>query len=187
MEKTKNTQIAIIAVLSITIMLMTVGFAAYASTLTINGNVTVNPTSWSIHYVTNSYQETTGSVAASAHTLTNTAATYTVTLDKPGDFYEFTANIINDGSFDANLTALTMSSLTEAQQKYLTYVVTYNGTDYSATNSSISGVSLPCTSGSNTHPVKVRVTYVQPENSTDLPSEAVTLTLTASLDYEQSI
>lgn len=187
MEKQKNTQLLIIGVLSVTIMLMTIGFAAYASTLTINGNVTVNPAQWSVHYVTNSYAETTGSVAASAHTLTNTAATYTVTLEKPGDFYEFTANVINDGTFDANLKAITLSTLTTAQQKYLTYVVTYNGTDYTATNSSISGVTLPHNSGSNTHPVKVRVTYVQPENSTDLPSEAVTLTLTAALDYEQSI
>ena len=187
MEKQKNTQLLIIGVLAVTIMLMTIGFAVYASTLTINGNVTVNPATWSVHYVTTSYQETTGSVAASAHNLTNTAATYTVTLDKPGDFYEFTANIINDGTFDADLTALTMSSLTTAQQKYLSYVVTYNGTDYTASASSLSGITLPCTSGSNTHPVKVRVTYLQPENSSELPTESVTLTLTASLDYEQSL
>ena len=187
MVKQRNSQLLIIGILSVTIMLMTIGFAAYASTLTINGNVTVNPSKWSVHYVTTSYAETTGSVAASAHNLTNTAATYTVTLDKPGDFYEFTANIINDGTFDADLTALTMSSLTTAQQKYLTYTVTYNNTDYTASNASISGVTLPHTSGSNTHPVKVRVTYVQPENSSDLPTEAVTITLTASLDYEQSL
>ncbi len=187
MEKQKNTQLLIIGVLAVTIMIMSVGFAAYASTLTINGNVTVNPANWSVHFVTNSYQETSGSVAASAHNLTNTAATYTVTLDKPGDFYEFTANVINDGTFDADLTSLTMSTLTTAQQKYLSYTVTYNNTDYTATNSAITGVTLPSTSGSNTHPVKVRVTYLQPENSTDLPTEAVTITLTAALGYEQSL
>ena len=186
MEKQKNSQLLIIGVLSVTIMLMTIGFAAYASTLNINGSVTVNPAKWSVHFVTNSYTETSGSVAASAHTLTDNAASYTVTLDKPGDFYEFTANVINDGTFDADLTGITLSTLTTAQQKYLTYVVTYNGTDYTATNASISGVTLPSTSGSNTHPVKVRVTYVQPENSTDLPAEAVTLTLTAALSYEQA-
>lgn len=186
MEKQKNTQFAVIAVLSLTIMIMTIGFAAYASTLNITGTVNVNPANWSVHFVTNSYTETTGSVAASAHTLSETAATYTVTLDKPGDFYEFTANVINDGSFNADLSSLTMTALTTDQQKYLTYVVTYNGTDYSATNSSISGVTLPFTSGSNTHPVKVRVTYVQPENSTDLPQQAVQLTLSAVLNYTQS-
>ena len=186
MVKQKNSQLLIIGILSVTIMLMTIGFAAYASTLTINGNVTVNPSKWSVHYVTTSYAESTGSAAASAHNLTDTAATYTVTLDKPGDFYEFTANIINDGTFDADLSSITLSSLTAAQQKYLTYTLTYNGTDYTTTNSAISGVTLPHTSGSNTHPVKVRVEYIQPENSSDLPAEAVTLTLTASLLYNQS-
>ena len=78
-----------------------------------------------------------------------------------------------------------MSTLTAAQQKYLTYTVTYDGTAYTASNTSLSS-SLPCTSGSNTKVVKVRVDYVQPETSTDLPSEAVNVTLTASLDYEQS-
>ena len=187
MEKQKNTQLLIIGVLSVTIMLMSIGFAAYASTLNINGSVTVNPSIWSVHFVTDSYQETTGSVAASAHNLTNTAATYTVTLDKPGDFYEFSANVINDGTFNADLKTITLSTLTAEQQKYLTYTVNYNGTDYTAANNTISSVTLPSTSGSNTHPVKVRVTYVQPENSADLPSAAVTLTLTAALGYEQSM
>jgi len=185
MERNKGTQTLVIVLLSFTILFMTVGFAVFASTLNINGTVKVSPSKWSIHYVTNSYAESTGSVAATSKTIGNTDATYSVTLAKPGDFYEFTINVINDGTFDAVLKGLTMSTLTAAQQKYLTYTVTYDGTDYTASASNLS-LSLPCTSGSNTKPVKVRVEYIQPEQSTDLPSEEVTVTLTASLDYEQS-
>ena len=185
MEKKKNTQLIVIAVLSFAILFMTIGFATYAATLDIEGTATAKANTWSVHYVTNSYQETTGSVAASAHNLTNTDFTFTVTLNKPGDFYEATVNVINDGSFNAVLSALTMSTLTTAQSKYLTYTVYYDGTAYTASNDSLSA-SLPYTSGSNTKAVKVRVQYVQPENSSDLPSSDAEVTLTASLDYDQA-
>lgn len=185
MEKNRNTQLLVIAFLSFTVLFMSVGFALYSSSLTVNGTVNVSPAKWSVHYVSNTYAESTGSVEATSKTITNTDVTYTVTLTKPGDFYEFTINAINDGSFDAKLKALTMTSLTTEQAKYLTYTVSYDGHEYNASQATLNYV-LPCTTGSNTAPVKVRVAYTQPENSTDLPQEAVQLTLTASLDFEQN-
>jgi len=116
MEKKKNTQIFVIAILSVAILVMSVGFASYASTLNINGTATVGANKWSVHYVTDSYAETSGSKVATSHNLTNTDFTFAVTLDQPGDFYEATATIINDGTFDANLTSLTMNTLTAAQK-----------------------------------------------------------------------
>ncbi len=185
MEKKKNVQLVVIAVLAFAILFMSVGFATYSSTLNIEGNVSVAASKWSVHFVDNSYVESSGSKAATSHTLSNTALQYAVTLDKPGDFYECTLNVINDGTFDATLTGITLSSLTAAQSKYLTYKITYDGVEYSATNSSLS-LSLPHATGSNTKVVKVRVDYVQPANSADLPATAVDVTLTASLDYEQA-
>ena len=186
MEKKKNTQILIIAVLSIAILFMSAGYAAFATRLNIAGNVTVKANRWSVHYVTDSYAETTGSVAATNHTLTATDFTFTVTLTKPGDFYEATANVINDGTFNAHLSAVTMSTLTAAQQKYLTYKVYYDGNEFSASQSGLN-YSLPYATGTNTKVVKVRVQYVQPENSSDLPTtEDDVVTLTASLDFAQT-
>ncbi len=185
MEKKKNTQIFVIAILSVALLFMSAGFAAFASTLNINGTTTVKANTWSVHYVTNSYAETTGSVAATAHNLTTTDFTFTVTLDKPGDFYEATANVINDGTFNANMSSITMSTLSAAQQKYLIYTVTYDGHDFTASQSGLS-YSLPFTSGSNTKAVKVRVEYDEPENSADLPQTDDTVTLTASLNFTQA-
>ena len=184
MEKHKNTQTLVIAVLAFAILFMSVGFAAYSSKLNINGTATVKASKWSVHYVTTSYGETTGSEQATSHNITNTDFTFAVTLNKPGDFYEATVNVINDGTFDARLTALTMSTLTEAQAKYLTYKVTYDGVEYSASQTGLTNL-LTYTTGSNTKVVKVRVDYVQPEASADLPTENVDVTLTASLDYTQ--
>ena len=184
MEKKKNTQLIIIAILAVAILFMSVGFASYASTLNINGTATVQSNKWSVHFVDNSYAETTGSKVGTK-TITGTSINYSVTLEKPGDFYEFTINVINDGTFDAVLNGITMSTLTAAQQKYLTYTLTYDSTPYTASQSSLS-LSLPHTSGSNTKAVKVRVAYIQPENSADLPQESVDVSLTASLSYAQA-
>ena len=106
-----------------------------------------------------------------------------VTLTKPGDFYEFTVNVKNTGTFDANLTGITMSPLTTEQSKYLTYEIDYNGNTYTSTQTGLS-ISLANTSG--IVPVKVKVSYVQPEKPADLPSSEVTIPLTASLTYKQA-
>jgi hypothetical protein len=186
-EKNKGTQTIIIAVLAVAVLAMSVGFAvsAYTQNLNINDStVNVTAAKWNVHFDDTSYTETTGSVAATSHTLTGTTMVYAVTLAKPGDFYEFTVNVKNEGTFDANLTSLTMSSLTTEQSKYLTYTITYNnGTTYSASNATITGVTLPKTTG--VAPVKVRVTYVAPADSANLPTTDQTVTLSATLTYTQ--
>jgi hypothetical protein len=187
MEKNKSTQTVIIAILAVVILTMSVGFAASAYTQNLNINdstVNVTAAKWNVHFDDASYTETTGSVAATSHTLTGTTMVYEVTLAKPGDFYEFTVNVKNEGTFDANLTSLTMSSLTTEQAKYLTYTITYNnGTTYSASNTAITGSTLAKSTG--IAPVKVRVTYLTPADSANLPTTDQTLTLSATLTYTQ--
>ena len=185
MEKKKNVQLIVIAVLAFAVLFMSVGFASYAQRLDINGTVNVSAAKWSVHYVTTSYAETTGSVVASAHNLTNTDATFTVSLAKPGDFYEFNANIINDGTFDANLDAITINA---TSHPCLRHTVTYNGTTYTATNSSITGVTLPKQSGSTPgrHTVKVTVEYIEPADVSQLPSSDQAFTAEVHFDYTQA-
>lgn len=180
MDKKRGTQTIIIAILAVAILFMSVGFAIYAQNLDINGTVTVKASKWSIHFVNNTYTET-GNVTATAHTLTDTVATYTATLTKPGDTYSFTVDITNDGTFDANLDSLTLSTLTEAQKKYLTYTVKYDGVSYTST-SDIDKV----LSANSTKTVEVVVSYIQPSTSDELPQEDVTVTLTASFAYSQA-
>lgn len=187
MAKQKNTQLLIIAFLTITIFVMSIGFAAaaYNQALNINSsNVTVKASKWDIHFKDSSYTETAGSIAANSHTLNATSMTYDVTLLKPGDYYEFTVDVENLGTFDANLVSITMGGLTTDQEKYVKYTLTYEGTEYTATDLAISGVTLDNTTG--VHSVKVRVEYIQPDSDADLPSTDQTVNLTATLNYQQA-
>ena len=187
MEGNKKGQQMLIAALIVAIVTMSIGFAitSYTTTLAIEGNtVTAKAAKWDVHFDDASYSETTGAgyVAASSHTLTGTTLTYAVTLE-PKQIYEATVTVENEGTFDANLTALTLSGLSADQAKYIHYSVFYNGTEYTASNNSLS-ISLPKTSGTAT--VKVRVEYYLPDAATDLPASDVQLTLTSSLTYTQA-
>ena len=204
MEKKRNSQTIIIAVLAVAVLFMSVGFALFTQRLNINGNVQVEPTKWSVHWDTGSYAVDSGSVpiysgalttdpqdntkqiidTTTSVGLTDTTISFGAKLEKPGDYAKFTINAINDGDFDAKLTAITLSSLTAAQQNYLEYTVTYAGTPYTASASGLS-VSLPKATGSNTVTVTVQVKYVAPGEASQLPTEAQIVNLTAAFDYEQ--
>ena len=104
MEKKRTGQIVTILVLSFAVLFMSVGFAAFSQTLDINGTANVDAAKWSVHFDKATYEETTGSVTATNPTIGDTSITYEITLEKPGDYYSFNINVINDGTFDANLT-----------------------------------------------------------------------------------
>ena len=176
----------IIGVLTFAILFMSVGFATYSQTLNIQGTVDVNAVKWSIRWKTNSLAVQNDSVSLTTSSLSDTDVTFTATLEKPGDKVHFKVTAINDGDFNAKLSAITMTSLTTAQAKYLTYSVKYAGTTYTSSTSGLN-VSLPATSGSNEAEVEVTATYIQPENSNDLPASNVTITLSASFDYDQVV
>lgn len=181
MEKKKGMQLLIIAALSFTILFMSVGFAGYVANLNINGTANVKASKWSVHFDKTKYTENTGSVAATAHSVEDLTATYTVTLTKPGDFYSVDLNVVNDGTFDAVLDSVSMTALNEAQQKYLKYEIFYDGVTYTEDKSSLSSA----LNANTNKTVTVKVTYLQPDSSADLPTSDVSVTLNATLGYIQ--
>jgi type 1 fimbria pilin len=181
MKKYLNTSTITIVLLLAVFITMSVGFAVFAQTLNINGTAVAKQASWKVQFKDNTYAESTGSVAASDTSLNVTSMTYSVTLN-PGQFYEFSVDVENAGTFDAVLKSITLSDLTSEQKNYINYTLTYDGTTYSATTSNLS---LDLTAGS-TKTVKVKIEYVIPEDPTKLPTTSdVTLNLSASLDYLQ--
>ena len=181
MEKKKNGQLFIIGVLAVTILFMSIGFAAYAQTLNIGGEVTVKPVKWSVHWDTTSFKKDAKSVDITQTEFTDTSYQFTATLTKPGDVAKFTIDAVNDGSFDANLTGITLSSI-ESYKDYLTYEVKYGDTTYTTTQTGLSTL-LAKETGKET--VTVTVTYVAPEDSKKLPSNDVVVNLTAAFNYTQ--
>ena len=164
----------------LTILCMGIGFAFLSSNLTITGNTSVSGNSWNVYFT--NVQVTDSSVEASVvptTTGTNTTSIdYTVTLDKPGDFYEFTVDAVNDGTIDAMIQNVNMTSLDSDVAKYLTYTATY-----------INGVTLASNdvlAKNTTETYKVRIEYKKDISASDLSEESVNLNLTFGVNYQQS-
>ena len=132
MFKKKN---LVILVLFVIVIMMSVGFAVLSTTLNINGVSNVKGQTWDIHFANIDIAE--GSVIATKEAnIVNDKATlveYEITLEKPGDFYEFTVDAVNDGTLDAKVTSVALSGI-EGYEDYLKYEVTYDNDDEIAMN-----------------------------------------------------
>jgi len=114
---------------------MSVGFAVYSTGLNITGNVTVGAANWDVHFDSSTYAETTGanmvSVAAANRTIGTTAMSFNVTLGEPGKAYEYTIDVKNTGTFDAELHNVQLSTINSPQSNYLRYFSYFSGSLFS--------------------------------------------------------
>ena len=201
MRKEKSIQNVTIIVLAVAILVMSVGFALYSTTLTINGTATFKKALWSVEFDTDSYSETASSTVTVDQTDSDvfqfgkTSLVYDVTLPAPGDVYEFTVDVYNAGTIDAELSGVTLSKSVVSGNvgAYVSYTVEYTYTDSSNVEhtstytSSTSGLALPLAADTSAT-VKVTVAYVAPSDPNALPTtEDVPVTFGLSLDYVDAL
>ena len=184
MANKKEKELGLLLVLVMVLLTMTVGFALYATTLTIQGSVTVKGSPWNVHYESGEGKivRTAGSQTPTQEVINtnDTNFAFTVTLNKPGDFYEVTVNAYNEGTIPAILKSITMTELTSAQQEYLSYTITYDGVTYDETTT---GLTKTLAAGGK-EAVKIKVQYLTPAQQSALPASDVTVSLTGSLLYQ---
>ena len=156
------------------------GYAYINSDLNINGTAQVNSANWDVHWA--NVQVSTGSVSASSPTISNqTTVNYSVVLNLPGDYYEFTVDAVNGGSIDAmidtidsKLNGATITNLPD----YLKYTVTYSD-----------GVPLEQNHQllhNTTETYKVRIEYRTDIELNQLPGTNQTLSLQFTVTYRQA-
>ena len=95
-------------ILIVLLLIIGIGYAAIASNLKINGVANVLNSKFDVHFdnitVTNESVEidtVRGDLAARVDPNDGTKLDYIVVLDKPGDIYEFTVDVVNAGTVDA--------------------------------------------------------------------------------------
>lgn len=187
MERKNSYYLIAIIALAVAVVSLSVAFAFTDIDLTIDGNVTTKATKWDVHFkeIKNVNKPNTVTVTSAAALASGDApltASYTVTLTKPGDFYEFDIDVINAGDFDAKLKTIALTSTSGIA--YLNHVVTYNSTDYTAASNNVNGNTLAA--GGGTETVHVKIEYVQPASENDLPKTDQTGTYTVTLTYTQA-
>ena len=115
------------SIIFILILFISIGFAALTANLSINSGITFLPQSFNVYFANISLNQ--NSVNKNNPTLSSSKKniTFTTSINEPGDFYEFSFDVVNDGTMDAAISEIVKSSLTETQEKYLTYTTRYYG------------------------------------------------------------
>ncbi|MBP5679125.1 MAG: hypothetical protein J6X28_04785 [Bacilli bacterium] len=167
------------------IVIISVGYAVIQSGLSINGTSQIHDVSWDVHF--DNIQVSTGSVAigtgdqAATITPTNlTEITYTVTLNKPGDYYEFTVDVVNGGTIDAMISSVSSQINGEnisTLPNYLVYSATY------ADSTPIQNNHLLAASSSETY--LIRIGYNRDITEEDLLSITPTFNLSFGVNFMQ--
>ena len=181
MQKTKRRTKYLLLLL---ILFISVGYAILQSNLSIIGTTAIQDSKWDIHW--NNVVITEGSVSTSnadKATIDNTKTTvnYNIVLDKPGDFYEFTVDAVNEGTIDGMIDVIS-SKLNNVEittlPAYLNYSITYSDGVPLQTNQELKANS------SETY--KVRIEYKRDIEANQLPETTQTLNLSFSVTYKQA-
>src|SRR5574344_1364283 len=184
----KKLKLSVVA-LSLLLIVMSVGYAAYSVVLTITGTSTISASTWDVHFenIGAGVNDTVLKMATPTTAPTISAdkhdVTFAVTLNV-GEEYAFTVDVKNAGTIEAYLDTYnvvvdgTTYNSNKWNNNYLSYaaVWTHTGASFAQGDTLASGASRNVT---------VTVRYEQPVTSSDLPSTDATHTFVMHLNWIQ--
>ena len=183
MEKERRTKALVVVVLLIVIAGLTVAFAALSSSLNINGTAYLDAAKWGIKF-----ENLSEPVSVGTATTTGTAKIeetksaeingINVSLSTPGDKVTYTVDLVNEGTINAKIDKIEKTVLTEEQQKYLTFKVTYkDGAEVSE------GDILSKGERKN---LIITIEFIKDLTKEDLPTSTNTISLSYKLNFVQT-
>ena len=160
------------------------GYAELKTTLSINGDTKIAKVGWNVHFknisITNgSFLNTDNGVNGNTAVIDSTDDTkinFNVTLKEPGQFFEFSFDIANDGTLVAKLDDIRETGDDISALPYVTYTVT---------NLPAEGSTLDV-GETNYINVTIRVEFPFDIDAEDLPTTDYTFSKSIELDYIQN-
>ena len=174
----RKTLSIVLCLILVSVFTLTIAYAALNAVLTISGSAQVSSAEWDVHF--DNVKVTSGSVSGDEPQITSpTTVIFSTVLNMPGEYYEFSIDVVNDGSIDAMIENITKTpTLTSEQAKYLKYDITYQNGESITTKQLVEKKSFVR--------LKVRLEFRNDLSSSDLPTSSETLNLGLKLDYTQS-
>lgn len=143
----KDKKILIILVITGLLILMTAGYAAFSTTLKINGTGTISST-WKVEFDTTTTntkctvtsKDTGKPTTCTLGTLTASNIAAAIAWGSPGDVVTITARVLNKGTLNANVNMSAKMALTSSATTACTNTTTTaNYTSYNASGTASSG------------------------------------------------
>ena len=182
MKKTKRRAKLLLVLL---VLCISIGYAVLQSNLNIQGTASINNPIWDFCW--DNVQITDGSVTGSNVIMPATIDTprttvnYNIKLPKPGDYYEFTVDAINNGTIDAMIDSIS-SKLNGTEistlPNYLNYSVTY-----------LDGIPLEANhifKADTRETYRVRIEFTRHIDVSQLPTTVQNLNLSFAVNYKQA-
>ena len=176
----KNKKNLIYSILLLILLSIGIGYAYLTSNLSITGSTKVTGNTWDIHFanlVVNP-DSVSATTPASIDPTNNTSINYAITLDKPGDFYEFNVDIVNTGSIPGKINLVTINGITSEVEDIVDYSITYSNNKLVQVNDILNG--------NSSKNIKVRIYFIEDITPEDLLDTEANLNLTLSITYNQS-
>ena len=178
--KRKDNQVVKILFLLL-IFAVGIGYAYLTSNLSITGATSVAGNTWDIHFENLIVKEgsVTATTPATINPSDNTKINYAVLLNKPGDYYEFTVDMVNSGTLPGKVTLVELNGITSSVEDVIDYSIVYTNNNNPVAVDDI----LNAESSKN---IKVRVYYKEDINEEDLLTSNVDLAITLNIVFNQS-
>lgn len=168
-----NKKNILIGALLVAVVAMSVGYAALAQQLTINGSASFQDATWNIAFkeITADATKTEGATEVTEPTIVGTSASFDVKLAYPGAKATYTIKVKNEGSINAVLEDIT--GVDEA-----------NNAEPTAIKYTVEGIAANDTLNSGTE--KEFTVTVEWLDSDSIPSTTTSKTATIYLNYVQA-
>ena len=193
--KNKDWKLAMIALLIVSSVAITIGYASFSQILTINGEATVEKSTWKIGFENLSSAILVGTAEEVTHPFISSGGTdigsYNVNFTTPGDSVSYTFDVVNSGTFDAKLSSITIpvpvctgsgdNAAADAANvcNHLVYTLTYSDGTVINENDTLNK--------QTSRSLKLTLIYKDDITASELPNNDVSISnLSISMYYSQS-
>ena len=193
--KNKDWKLAMIALLIVSSVAITIGYASFSQILTINGEATVEKSTWKIGFENLSSAILVGTAEEVTHPSISSGGTdigsYNVNFTTPGDSVSYTFDVVNSGTFDAKLSSITIrvpvctgsgdNAAADAANvcNHLVYTLTYSDGTVINENDTLNK--------QTSRSLKLTLIYKDDITASELPNNDVSISnLSISMYYSQS-
>lgn len=179
MNSLKNKRVIYITAAIALISIITIGYASLSRRLNINGNTSIASNSWII-YFDNVNEITKNADITSSATIIHDEKDeidFKINFENPGESYEFTADIVNDGTIDAMIDDIQMTGIDDDIKNIIEWKITYlDNTELQKCDELLK---------ESRRKIRVIVNYKKDITKADLPTSTTEKTFKLKINYVQ--
>ena len=181
----RNNRFILITIFILLLISISLGYSKLMATLSIDGDVTIKEVTWNmfldnIQIKENSFTNNNSNIAKIDEN-NNKKIICDITLNEPGDFYEFSFDIVNNGTLNGKISNIIETGTTIEEINLLDYI------DYSMSNMPI--INRTVISADDRVTVTIRLEYldglIDNEEEEEIQYDSFSFEKTIELEFEE--